>query len=122
MKSTIALLFVVLVAGCAGPEGRVKMVTFDSSERPPASRVDVFQPGEMPPNTTKAIALLTVEGHANEEVEAIEGMLARCRRLGADALVILEPESPNANLRFRGGLAGPRPSYRIFRGNAVRYE
>lgn len=110
------------LAGCAGPEGRVQLALYDASPRTPSTRLDVFQVGEKPSRPFHVLALLTAEGAAHEEADCVQGMIIRSRKLGADGLVMLEPEAPNKSIVFKYGWVGPSPDDRVFKGNAIVYD
>lgn len=122
MKTRTLLVTVALALGACSTESRVRVALYDQTPRAGVQRIDVFQPGETPPKPFTRIALLTVEGSAQEEGSCVDGLIRRARGLGADAIVLLEPEAPAAGLLFRRGLVGPSPSDRVFRGNAVVYS
>lgn len=123
-NSISRLLFIVALtlAGCAGPEGRVKTALYDTTPRTPSTRLDVFQVGEKPTRPFHVLALMTAEGAAQDEAECVQGMVIRARNLGADGLVILEPEAPNKSIVFKYGWAGPSPDDRVFKGNGIIYD
>ncbi len=120
-SATVTLAAVVFV-GCAGPEGRVKTAIYDTANRAATTRLDVFQVGEKPARPYHIIALLTADGPAREEGECTQGMLIRARKMGADGLIILEPEAPNKSIVFKYGWIGPSPDDRVFKGSAVIYD
>ena len=120
--ASVAILWMVAVAGCAGPEGRVKTALYDTAPRSASTRLDVFQVGEKPTKAFHVIAFFTAEGAAHDEAECVQGMVIRARQIGADGLVILEPEAPNKSIVFKHGLIGPSPDARVFKGNAITYD
>ena len=119
--TTSALFVSIVLFGCAGPEGRVHTALYDTAVRTPTTQVDVFQPGQKPAKPYRVIALFTADGSAHEEAECMEGMLMRCRHIGADGIILSEPEAPNKNIAFTG-IIGPSPEYRIFKANAFAYD
>jgi len=98
------------------------MALYDTASRTPTTRLDVFQPSEKPTRPYHVIALLTADGPAHDEGECTQGMVIRARQLGADGLIILEPEAPNKSIVFKYGLIGPSPDDRVFKGNAFIYD
>ena len=94
---------------------RVKVARFDSVWRSPrVEDIDVVQAGEETPKTSKAIALLTFECEAQEETQAIAGLIAKAKELGADAVIMkyLDPQKEAVTFGIR----------RIYRANAVVYK
>lgn len=98
--ASLVVLWIVALAGCAGPEGRVRTALYDTAPRPASTRVDVFQVGEKPTRSFHVIALFTAQGAAHDEAECVQRMVIRARQIGADGLVILEAEAPNKSIVF----------------------
>ncbi len=128
---TTFILTTFLFIGCAtSPQdasnrppkhvGRVKTAAFDTTARQVTTELEVFDETKKLDRPHKVIALLTAEGAANEEGDLVNAMMFKARQLGANAVVMLPPDRPNAGVVFNNIL---QPAdRRVFRGNAVVYK
>lgn len=92
-----SLSLVLLASGCASTSyqqsqekpppkaNRVQVVMYDTTPRPPTTRLDVY--GMIPPQRPhRIIALLTCEGAVDQEAVMTRAIFYRARQLGADAV------------------------------------
>jgi hypothetical protein len=90
---------------------RVQIAVYDeSAAKSPTEKLEIFDETSPIQRKHKDVALLTCEGTPREESEMTTAIIYRARKLGADALIILQPA--------RSGW-GDR---RVFRAKAVIYE
>jgi hypothetical protein len=98
----------------------VKAAVYDTANRTSTTELEVFDEAKKLERPHKVIALLTAEGAANEEGDLVNAMMFKARQLGANAVVMLPPDRPNAGVVFNNIL---QPAdRRVFRGNAVVFS
>jgi hypothetical protein len=132
IKDLLPIVLLALLAGCASdpatsvigkaPDkaGRVQIAMYDATPRQPSQTMDIYDAGKPVERPHKSLAKLTCEGDASEEGIMLNAIAWQTRRLGAQALEVLEPEYPNGRgptLPF-----APSTTRRVFRANALIYQ
>ena len=98
---------------------RVRVARYDSVWRSPRNQdIDVFQMSEVVPKPCKAIALMTFDCATKDETEAVAGLIAKAKDLGADAIIMLGFQEPSVQL-VKSISPGDQ---RVFRANALVYQ
>src|SRR5580765_4301775 len=104
-KLFATVLIALVLAGCATSSrqqalekppkhaGRVKVLMYDPSPRLKPDRCEVFDAMHSIQKPFREIALLTCEGSVDEEAVMTEAIIYRARTMGADAVIILEPNN-----------------------------
>jgi len=121
----ILILAALLVIGCRSnqppdpilgvrPEhaDRVKIALYSATPRPSTATLEVFE--EPPARPHKEIALITCDGEYGEQTVMIEAILYQARRIGADAVVMLKPDTRHGGFGI--------PNGRIWRCKAIVYS
>lgn len=120
MKS-IALLAILFIVGCSTPANHVKVGVIDPSSRPAnTGAFDTVRPGFQPSRAYREIAAFSYAAGTEDEAEAIGAMAQKARAMGADGMIINNPEAPFKAMMVNGPI-WRSPDKRIFRANAFVY-
>ena len=119
----MSLTLALVVTGCVtttpqqGSEAiprhakRVQVALYGSTPRPSTTSLDVYDAS--PARPYKEIALLTCDGENSEEGVMTQAILWRARKIGADAVVRLQPDTRHGGFGI--------PNGKIYRYTAIVY-
>jgi len=113
-RGWIVILTAGLLCGCHG----AKQVLYDSKPRPATTSIEVYQEGQKPERSYKAIAELSSETWAGGDAHAIKAMVERAKSIGAEGLIML----PGRDTGYTFNPFGRSGQKRVWKAVAIVYK
>ena len=101
--------------------GRIQVALYDQTTRPENPNFEVFARPEDVKRPYKIIALLAHEANPEDEAMMMNAIAYRAKKLGADAMIVLNQQANNAQVNQVVQIANNERKPQIYRANAIIY-
>jgi hypothetical protein len=90
---TVVLVFGFSIFGCAPMDSAV----YDSTNRPPTTKVDIYKDGRTPERQYKIIGEVAMPGHRDDELLRQRQIVEKAKQMGGEGLIFtVSPSGQNA--------------------------